>query len=319
MKRYFFVAFLFCLIYLSAFGQQVKWNQVYQSYIDKYKDVAIKGMLEYGVPASISLAQGLLESGAGMSSLAQRSNNHFGIKCNGWTGKTVYHDDDNRGECFRAYDTVLESYEDHCLFLKNRSRYKSLFQLDCTDYRGWAYGLKRAGYATNPTYADKLISIIELYQLYQYDTVTDYDALIAKHSNEKPVRPNKVPTFDKNDMVMETRVHTLHKYNDNYYIVVRPLDTFKSLSKELGISAHKLARYNERKMKDKLEPGEFIWLMKKKKKAPKSLKDHPYMVRYSESLYDIAQKYGIRLKSLVKKNKKLAEDGLRVGDQVRLS
>lgn len=318
MRRFLLVAFSFCLSCFSAFAQQIKWNQTYQSYINKYKDVAIQGMLEYGVPASISLAQGLLESGAGMSNLSQRSNNHFGIKCHGWTGRTIYHDDDARGECFRAYNTVLESYEDHCLFLKNRPRYSSLFQLSRTDYKGWAYGLKKAGYATNPSYAQYLINIIELYQLYQYDNATSYDSFMVKHSSDKPMLPDRKPIFNGNDMGMERGAHTLHKYNDNYYIVVRPSDTFKSLSRELKISAYKLAKYNERKKKDKLQPGEFIWLQKKRKKAPKNFKGRLYTVRRAESLYDIAQKYGIRLKSLVKKNKQLAENGLHIGDQVIL-
>ena len=123
--------------------------------------MAIEGMLKYGVPASITLAQGLLESGAGRGRLVLLGNNHFGIKCHGWAGRTITHDDDAKGECFRAYDSALESFEDHCKFLRDRPRYKSLFSLDRTDYRGWAYGLKRAGYATNPVYAQSLINLIE--------------------------------------------------------------------------------------------------------------------------------------------------------------
>ena len=149
---------------------QMKWNRQYQTYINQYKDLAIEQMKRYHIPASITLAQGLFESRAGQSEFALRSNNHFGIKCHGWSGKTVYHDDDATNECFRAYDNVFDSFEDHSKFLAKSSRYKRLFALKETDYRGWAYGLKECGYATNPQYAIKLIQIIELYKLYQYDT-----------------------------------------------------------------------------------------------------------------------------------------------------
>ena len=159
MKRYIFLILSFLYMFSTVASGQAKWNQVYQSYIYQYKDMAIEGMLKYGVPASITLAQGLLESGAGRGRLVLLGNNHFGIKCHGWTGRTISHDDDARGECFRAYNSALESFEDHCKFLRDRPRYRSLFSLDRTDYRGWAYGLKRAGYATNPVYAQSLINI----------------------------------------------------------------------------------------------------------------------------------------------------------------
>jgi len=192
----------------------------------------------------------------------------------------------------------LESFEDHCRFLRDRPRYQSLFSLNRSDYRGWAYGLKRAGYATNPVYAQSLINIIETYQLYQYDKAKDYDRFMVHHSGE-----NSSVVLDKSAPNVTT---------------ARNGDTFKSLGKELDLSYRKLAKYNERDKHDRLVPGEFIWLKKKRKKAPKNFKDRLYYVRKSESLYDIAQKYGIRLKSLVEKNEKIAERGLRIGDEVRL-
>ena len=316
MKRYSLLLItLFCFL-STMIGAPIKWNQAYQTYINQYKDIAIEGMLKYGVPASITLAQGLLESSAGRSDLVIQGNNHFGIKCHGWTGRTVYHDDDLKGECFRAYPSALDSYEDHCKFLRERPRFRSLFDLDRTDYRGWAYGLKRAGYATNPSYAQMLINIIELYKLYEFDKAKHYDRFMVKHSGEEP--PILTPDNGLPAYTPIAGPHPIHKYNENYYIIVRQGDTFKSLSKELDISAHKLARYNERNKKDKLIPGEYIWLKKKRKKAPKNFKNRPYYVRKSESMYDIAQKYGIRLKSLVKKNKAIAERGLRFGDEVQL-
>ncbi len=316
MKRYIFLFLSFLYMFPAVVAGQAKWNQVYQAYINQYKDMAIEGMLKYGVPASITLAQGLLESGAGRGRLVLLGNNHFGIKCHGWTGRTITHDDDAKGECFRAYNSALESFEDHCRFLRDRPRYRGLFSLDRTDYRGWAHGLKRAGYATNPVYAQSLINLIELYKLYEYDKAKHYDRFMVHHSGENSVvrdidngRPNSVQILG---------AHPINNYNENYYVVVRQGDSFKSLSKELDISVGKLSKYNERDKHDYLVPGEYIWLKKKQKKAPKEFKRRPYYVRKSESLYDISQRYGIRLKSLVKKNEKIAERGLRIGDEVIL-
>lgn len=140
-------------------------------YVHQYNAIAQYEMTHSGIPASITLAQGILESGAGLGDLTRRANNHFGIKCHGWTGEKVYHDDDKKGECFRKYSQPSESFKDHSKFLTSRSRYASLFQLDKTDYKGWAKGLRKAGYATDPKYPSKLISLIERYKLYEYDKV----------------------------------------------------------------------------------------------------------------------------------------------------
>jgi flagellum-specific peptidoglycan hydrolase FlgJ len=149
-------------------------QSVTQAYIDKWQAVAVSEMIEFGIPASITLAQGILESGNGQSELAKKSNNHFGIKCHlDWEGEKVYHDDDEDGECFRAYKKAEESFRDHSLFLKDRSRYAFLFEESPTDYKAWAKGLKKAGYATNKQYANRLIELIERYDLHQYDVMTD--------------------------------------------------------------------------------------------------------------------------------------------------
>ena len=171
-------------------GAQMKWNQTYQTYINQYKDLAIEQMLKYRIPASITLAQGLFESAAGRSSLVRQGNNHFGIKCHtSWTGPTQYHDDDARGECFRVYSDARESYEDHSRFLARQQRYARLFSLNSNDYKGWARGLKQCGYATNPQYANKLIQIIELYKLHDYDKEKRYDKFMAEHSGtDQPVK-----------------------------------------------------------------------------------------------------------------------------------
>lgn len=299
------VLFFFALLMLSlkVCGQMV-WNERFQQYVNQYKDVAIEQMKRWKIPASITLAQGLLESGAGQSELTRRANNHFGIKCHGWTGRTVYKDDDEQGECFRAYDSAYESYEDHSRFLSGSQRYKSLFRLNTTDYKGWARGLKAAGYATNPQYADKLIEIIQLYRLHEYDHASRYDKFMSQRARDN---------YDTHQ-----QLHPILLFNKNYYVYARPGDTFLSIGREIGISYRKLARYNERDRNDALQSGEVVWLKKKQSKAPKEYDNRVHVVRQGESMYTIAQAYGIRLKSLYKLNRLTPEYEIKVGDQLRL-
>ena len=254
-------------------------NKQYENYIKQYRDIAVEEMKKYHIPASITLAQGLLESGAGQSELARKSNNHFGIKCGSdWNGRTVRHDDDARGECFRAYKHPKQSYEDHSKFLAGRPRYASLFKLKITDYKGWARGLKKAGYATNPRYADQLIGIIELYDLHKYDT----------KGGLKWMKQNPDP-------------HQPYINNGLLYIVVRSGDSWKSISKEFDISQKKLRKYNDLYKGYALQSGDILYLEKKKRKADKEHIVH--VLRAGESMYTISQKYGIRLKNLYKLNK----------------
>lgn len=303
MKRYFVLSIItFLCVSLNA---QLKWNSRYQAYIDQYKDLAIAEMLKYNIPASITLAQGLLESGAGMSELARNGNNHFGIKCHDWTGARTYHDDDANNECFRAYRDVYESYEDHSRFLARQPRYRSLFRLKRTDYKGWAKGLKKCGYATSPTYAKQLIGIIELYKLHKYDKAKKYDKFMVERSSVKDVAPS-------------INLHPIHIYNKNYYLNVRQGDTFMSIAREVGISYKKLAKYNERDKNDRLIPGEIIYLKKKQKKADKAYKNRPHRVKAGESMYSIAQYYGIRLESLYKMNDLSPDYSIQVGDLLRV-
>jgi len=294
---------LLCSLLASA---QARQNARYLQYIEQYKDVAIEQMLKYKIPASITLAQGLLESGAGQSTLATTGNNHFGIKCHGWSGRSVYKDDDARHECFRAYDTAYESYEDHSRFLASSQRYSRLFSLKSTDYKGWARGLKAAGYATNPQYAQRLIDLIELYQLNRYDRARSYDKFIVSHAKDQPQSGST------------QLLHPIHIFNKNYYLYARRGDTFRSIGDEIGISYKKIARYNERDKDSKLEEGEVIWLKKKQSKAPKAFKHQPHVVQPGESMYTISQKYGIRLKSLYKLNKLSPDYTIRVGDALRI-
>ena len=276
---------LFLILIISCLTLQAQTrNKQYEDYIKKYRELAVEEMKKYHIPASITLAQGLLESGAGQSTLARKSNNHFGIKCGSdWRGKTVSHDDDARGECFRAYKHPKESYEDHSKFLAGRSRYASLFKLKITDYKGWARGLKKAGYATNPRYADQLIGIIELYELHKYDE-KNYLKWIKKN-------PNPHQTYIANDLL---------------YIVLRAGDRWKSISKEFDISQKKLRKYNDLYKGYALQVGDILYLEKKNRKADKEHIVH--VLRAGESMYSISQKYGIRLKNLYKMNKMDADD-----------
>lgn len=287
---------LFLIFIIGCLSLQAqKRNKQYENYIRQYRDLAVEEMKRYRIPASITLAQGLLESGAGQSTLARKSNNHFGIKCGSdWDGRTVRHDDDARGECFRAYKHPKQSYEDHSKFLANRPRYASLFKLKITDYKGWAKGLKKAGYATNPRYADQLIDIIELYDLHKYDTK---DGLKWMKQNPNP--------------------HTTYLSNDLLYIVVRSGDTWKSISKEFDISQKKLRKYNDLYKGYQLQVGDILYLEEKNRKADKEHIVH--VLRSGESMYSVAQKYGIRLKNLYKLNKMDAEDPVpEVGTILRL-
>lgn len=306
MRKKLIAALFATLLGTLTVGAQGQQSQRYLQYIEQYKDVAIEQMLRWKIPASITLAQGLLESGAGQSDLAVAGNNHFGIKCHGWEGRTVHRDDDARQECFRAYNTAYESFEDHSRFLASGQRYRGLFKLKTTDYEGWARGLKAAGYATNPQYAQRLINLIELYHLNQYDRAKSYDKFIVGHSK------------DQSAASQQQLLHAIHMFNKNYYLYARRGDTFRSIGEEIGISYKKIARYNERDKDDQLKVGEVVWLKKKQSKAPKTYKRQPHVVQSGESMYSIAQKYGIRLKSLYKLNHLTPDYNLKVGDVLRV-
>lgn len=303
--RYFLLLLAFCARLSGACAQQLQ-NTAYLLYINQFKDLAIEQMQRYRIPASITLAQGLFESRAGQSRLATVGNNHFGIKCHGWPGRSINADDDAVGECFRAYDNAKQSYEDHSKFLRNNQRYAMLFQLGSTDYRGWARGLKACGYATNPRYADNIINIIELYHLDQYDHAKEYDRFMADKYDAKE------------HSYSPTGFHPITRCNKNYYIVARKGDTFRSLAKETGISRRKLAKYNERDKNDRLQAGDIIYLEKKQKKASKVFKRRPHVVKAGESMYSIAQMYGIRLKSLYKMNHMSPDDSIVAGQQLKV-
>jgi len=299
MKPIFRLTAIIALLLICVAVQAQRRNSRYNEYIKQYAPLAVEQMKEHKIPASITLAQGLLESGAGQSALARKSNNHFGIKCHSdWRGRRVYHDDDAKGECFRAYRHPKDSYEDHSLFLKRGARYAFLFKLKITDYKGWARGLKKAGYATDPSYANRLITIIEDYDLYKYDSKGVY--------SERKLR--------KNPWLLSP--HPVYIANDIAYIVARSGDTFKDLGKEFDISWKKLVKYNDLQRDYTLVAGDIIYLKSKKKKASKP--HTVYIVKDGDSMHAISQKYGIRLKNLYKMNRKDGEYIPEVGDRLRL-
>lgn len=295
-------SFTFAILMVSSLNvhAQKGRNSRYLAYIDKYSDLAVEQMKKHKVPASITLAQGILESGAGQSTLAQKSNNHFGIKCgSSWKGRTVRHHDDALNECFRAYSHPKDSYEDHSVFLARGARYAFLFKLDITDYKGWARGLKKAGYATDPSYANRLITIIEDYDLYKYDR-----------------KGKKGKSSSKSESAASALKHQVYLSNDLAYIIARHGDTFKSLDKETGISWRKLIKYNDLHDGYTLVDGDIVYLCKKNKKAAKQYTVH--IVRNGDSMHGISQTYGIRLKNLYKMNRKDPDYIPEVGHRLRL-
>lgn len=284
---------VFAIIPIIFANLAVAANNAYISYIDKYKDWAINQMNRYGVPASLTLAQGLLESDAGRSTLAVEGNNHFGIKCHSdWDGKTLYHDDDRRNECFRKYKSAESSFEDHSVFLASHQRYSSLFDLKLTDYKGWAHGLKEAGYATNPQYADRLIDIIEAYGLDKYD--------------------KKGGRLEKPDMI----THQPYLSNGLLYVRLDEGETLKDIAREFETSRMSLRRFNEIDRKYSPESGSVIYLEKKKSKADKMYETH--VVRADDSLWSISQLYGVRMKSIIRRNNLSSDNPLVVGMELEI-
>ncbi len=268
-----------------------------EEYIQIYKDIAIKKMKTYRIPASITLAQGILESGSGNSRLATKANNHFGIKCHkGWTGKSIRVDDDAKNECFRKYKKAEDSYNDHSEFLTQRGRYSFLFEYQTTDYKSWAEGLKKAGYATNPKYPELLIRIIEKYKLYQYDQKVG-GKQIKKDSGSSSyvaVSPNYKQVGES------PKGRPIYTNNGKKLLLIKEGDTFNKLAKEFNIYTWQFYKYNEVNKQHILHIGEVIYLQKKKRKSEKKYKYH--RVQQGESIHEIAQHYGVRLSSLRKRN-----------------
>jgi len=274
-----------------------------KDYIRLYNELAIKEMKRSKIPASITLAQAMLESNNGNSTLAKKANNHFGIKCHSsWKGPKVHHDDDRRNECFRKYRSVYDSYIDHSDFIANGNRYQFLFKLSITDYKSWAKGLQKAGYATSKTYATLLIKIIEDNQLYVFDNGKGFSANIGDDSNSDS---QKVVLDDVDSFTINLKKHNVKELNRIDYLIVKNGDTFESLTEEFGMLPFELFKYNELKSSAKLVEGQVLFLQPKRTKAEVG-SDH-HIVKEGETMYSISQQYGIKINSLYSKN--LMEDG----------
>lgn len=300
----------------SVFAQPASKRITRSEYIDTYKGEAIKEMHNSGVPASITLAQGILESGDGNSALARYANNHFGIKCHSsWTGETFIQDDDAKDECFRKYKTALESFSDHSDFL-NRKRYAALFELKITDYKGWAKGLKAAGYATNPKYPQLLIRIIEENDLAKYDKMKAGKQ--EKEGKSKKVKKDKKQKEDSPKVTQKSKKRGSHstKLHENNirYIEVKPEDSFEKIAEEFNMGTWQLYKYNDlSKGKDLFEEG-VLFLQPKRGKA----KEEYHIARTGETMWDISQQYGIKLSKLLKKNRMFEGDAPKQGDKIYL-
>jgi LysM repeat protein len=340
------------LLLLALFIQSVgvAWSQqrlkVYEEYIEKYAPIAIDQQKKYGVPASISLAQGLIESGAGKSELARISNNHFGIKChNNWKGETVSYWDDGENACFRKYKNVEESYEDHSRFLTGAARYRFLFDLDVTDYKGWAKGLLQAGYATDRQYADKLIRVIETYDLNSYtkekvfkekktpffkkwfgpkkpkvakpvvsaQPVTPFDSI---HTLVKPQDYQAMLQADTGLMIQPLSTHVVEYIGTTPCIRVKFGDSFASIAEEFQVSESRLRKFNDVDNSYQLTPGERLFL--DSKTSWWEGENPVHIVQPGETLHLIAQRYALKLSALCKMNDLKPDTPLKPGQRIKL-
>lgn len=299
---------LFLFIATTAYSQRITREE----YISRWQLLAIEEMNRSGIPASITMAQGCLESGNGNSELSKKSNNHFGIKCKkSWKGKKVYYDDDRKNECFRSYKSVKDSYIDHTNFLLDNPRYGSLFELKTTDYKGWARGLKKAGYATAHDYDKRLIKIIEENKLYRLDKKMSFDELAVFEqksmgnegiSNELTINP-----YNSHEIVRFNRVKA---------VVARQGDTYETLAQQFDMDGWELYKYNDHRPGYRPIPNEVVYLQPKKTKAAKDKLTH--RVQEGESMHYISQMYAIKLKPLYKRNRMKAGQQPRPGQIINL-
>ena len=331
-------------------------------YIRKYAPVAVREMYRSGVPASITLAQGLLESRYGQSDLAVKGNNHFGIKCHDWTGKKMYHDDDRRGECFRVYGTADESFSDHSDFLRYRDRYKSLFNNDVTDYKAWAHGLKKAGYATDPAYPSKLIKLIEDYHLDKYDTMRPEDFGEKVRPDEKELRntiharltrkqkreakraekaekvtktdktekqvpipepplsieePVRIPAEKAAETFSFSLVRQMYKTNGVPFVYSLEGERYASIANDYHLFLREILRFNDAVSDKRLEPGTTVYLQSKKSQTKRGL-DKYISDEGGETLYELSQRFGVKLKDLCKMNDLGRDYVTKPGDELDL-
>lgn len=321
-----FLSFLFLI-----FAFQSGWSQSasdIQSYISRYKNVALQQEKEFGIPASITLAQGILESGAGKSMLTQNANNHFGVKAlGGWSGPIYLAWDDEKDKSkFRSYPSAMESYKDHALFLLNNNRYKSLFSYSVYDYRSWAIGLQKAGYATATNYAKALIGFIDAYKLYALNGGVKLKAgkivtITKVVTNEiAAINPDCIMDESEKSEEQDEITNIISKFvveiNEVRCTILYPGETLSSISQKYDIPKTKLLEFNEISNDSDLKEGDFIYLNKKKNKYS-GIQDY-YRVKKEDTLYSIAQQFGIKMASLAKLNNKDFFSSLREGEKLLL-
>jgi LysM repeat protein len=291
-------------------------QQTPEQYITKWKDVAVKKMAEHGIPASITLAQGLLESRNGNSVLATEGNNHFGIKCTpNWTGGKIYHDDDRKNDCFRKYPNASQSFEDHSAFLL-RPRYASLFQLKPTDYKGWAHGLKKCGYATDPQYPQKLIALIERYDLDKFDRGVDVQYPSASTTKAPSIRKPSRRRSNEDNTVTIGNARPVELFDGRIkYVRARKGESVKDIADEIGQMPGLVAGWNDVAKDATFSEGEVVYIQPKRGKS-KELES--CVAQSGETLWSISQRYGVKLKKLAKYNAMEATDPVKPGQNVWL-
>lgn len=316
------IVFFLLLSSITSLSQN---SDVVKNYIDTYKDIAIKEMQRTGVPASITLAQGIHESTAGTSPLVLQSNNHFGIKCKTyWLGESVKHDDDARAECFRKYPSAENSYKDHSDFLKNSQRYSFLFNLSATDYQGWANGLKNAGYATNPKYPVILIKLIQDYQLQDYTMIalgkTPYkgseDVILNEIISSSATEVLQQASIKQKELVMSTPLYPQGEFKiyDTKVIYAKKGISFLAIAQQYNIDLSKLFEFNEINSMEEVDKDQLIYLQRKRKTGNNEF----HIVQPGESMHDIAQLQAIRLESLYEINWIKRNEMPAIGEQLSL-
>ena len=346
MKKILAILFVLCGLMLSA-GLKANPDKSPQvAYIERFSALAVEEMYRSGVPASITLAQGLLESRYGLSDLAIEANNHFGIKCHNWAGAKMFYDDDQKNECFRKYASAEESFRDHSDFLRYRDRYKFLFDLDPTDYKGWAHGLRKAGYATDPSYPQKLIKLIEDYELHKYDSlqIVQDEAVeetegkasrkerkkIRKERKEARKEAQKELPESPNSIEQPKPVHKDYKetfrfnvsrqmYSQNGvpFVYAAEGETYAGIAETYGLFIGEILRYNDLDAISVLKPGDVVYIQPKKKQAAYGL-DKYIAEKDGEMLWEIAQRFAVKLESLCKMNHISEEYVLREGEVLKL-
>lgn len=346
MKKILAILLVSCGMMASAALRANPDKSPQEAYIERFSALAVEEMYRSGVPASITLAQGLLESRYGLSELAIEANNHFGIKCHNWAGEKMFYDDDKKNECFRRYASAEDSFRDHSDFLRYRDRYKFLFDLDPTDYKGWAHGLRKAGYATDPSYPQKLIRLIEEFDLHKFDSLQTVQDESVKENEAKPSKKER-KTIRKerktarkesrkelpespNSIEQPKPVHKDYKetfrfnmsrqmYSQNGvpFVYASEGETYAGIAETYGLFLREILKYNDLDAVSVLKPGDVVYIQPKKKQAAYGL-DKYIAENDGEVLWDIAQRFAVKLESLCKMNHVSAEYVLREGEVLKL-